>query len=70
MLASTIQFSHNTTPTPHTPEQPFQAVTMTALLGINNVIPDTQQHAKYLLPTTYVGLFADHRVIIHPIIMC
>ena len=66
MLASTIQFSHNTTPTPHTPEQPFQAVTMTALLGINNVIPDTQQHATYLLPTT-MGLSADQRVIIHPI---
>jgi len=34
--------------------------------GINNVIPDTQQHATYLLPTT-MGLSADQRVIIHPI---
>ncbi len=66
MLASTIQFSHNTPPEP--PPPPTTAMTDDQVItGNNNVAPDTQQRANTQSMLMIFPAVHTLTVCVHPI---
>ena len=59
MLASTIQFSHNTPHKTTTREINTQAINLAWVIQPGNNAPDTQQCTKYLHKQTYVSVLVN-----------